>query len=69
VDNGIDLLSVSSSWMDVFEVFASGMTGSRWWGGLNQGLLQLLVLYGHRKFVSCLTTLCIAVKKPARRFP
>jgi hypothetical protein len=28
VDNGIILLSVSSGWMDVLEVLASGMTGS-----------------------------------------
>jgi hypothetical protein len=29
MDNGIVLLSVSSGWMDVLEVLASGMTGSR----------------------------------------
>jgi hypothetical protein len=29
VDNGIVLLSVSSGWMDVLEVLASGITGSR----------------------------------------
>jgi hypothetical protein len=28
VDNGIILLGVSSGWMDVLEVLASGMTGS-----------------------------------------
>jgi hypothetical protein len=30
MDNGIVLLSVSSGWMDVLEVLASGMTGSGW---------------------------------------
>jgi hypothetical protein len=58
-DNGIVLLSVSSGWMDVL---ALGMTGSG--GGLSQGLLQLLELYGHRQSVSYITTLPIAVKSP-----
>jgi hypothetical protein len=62
VDNGIILLSVSSSWMDVLEVLASGMTGSR--GGLGQGLLQFLELCGHHQSVSYLATLPVIVKSP-----
>jgi hypothetical protein len=62
VDNGIVLLSVSSSWMDILEVLASGMTRSG--GGLGQDLLQLLELYGCRQSISYLATLLIAVKSP-----
>jgi hypothetical protein len=42
MDNGIVLLSVSFNWMDIL---AAGMTGLGG-GGLGQGLLQLLELYG-----------------------
>jgi hypothetical protein len=67
VDNGIILLGVSSGWMDVLEVLASGMTGSE--GGLGQGLLQLLELYGRCHSISYFTTLPIAVKTPLNVSP
>jgi hypothetical protein len=58
VDNRIVLLSVSSGWMDVL---ASGMTRSPG-GGLGQGLLQLLELYGRHQSIDCLATLLVIVK-------
>jgi hypothetical protein len=43
IDNGTILLSESFDWMDVLDVLASGMIGSRGGGGgLGQGLLQFL---------------------------
>jgi hypothetical protein len=41
-----------------------GLRHDRVWGGLNQGLLQLLELYGRRQSVSCLTTLPVAIRSP-----
>jgi hypothetical protein len=48
--------------MDVFEVLASGMTGSEGGGGLSQGLLQLLELYGRRQSIAHLATVPVTVK-------
>jgi hypothetical protein len=62
MDNGDALLSVSSGWMYILEVLASGMTGSG--GGLSQGLLQLLQFYRCHQSVSCLATLSVTVKSP-----
>jgi hypothetical protein len=60
MDNGIVLLSESSSWMDIFDVLASGMIvfGG---GGHGQGLLQFLELYGCHEPVSHLAALLVAV--------
>jgi hypothetical protein len=49
------------------DVLASGMTRSR--GGLGQGLLQLLELYGCCQSASCLTTLPVIVKTPLNVSP
>jgi hypothetical protein len=64
IDNGIVLLSESSDWMDVL---ASGMTGSLG-GGLDQGLLQVLELYGCRESVDRLTTRPVVVIGPIDLF-
>jgi hypothetical protein len=55
------LLSESSNWIDVLEVLESGMTGLGR-GGLRQGLLHVLELYGHRESVGRLTTLPVTIK-------
>jgi hypothetical protein len=65
IDNGIVLLSESSDWMDVL---ALGMTGSLGAGGLGQGLLQVLELYGSRESVDRLTTLPVVVIGPIDLF-
>jgi hypothetical protein len=58
IDNEIVLPSESFDWMDVL---ASGMTGS-WGGGLGQGMLQVLELYGRHESIDHLITLPVAVK-------
>jgi hypothetical protein len=63
MDNGIVLLSVSSSWMDMLEVLASDMTGYGG-GGLGQSLLQLLELCRRHQSVGSLATLPVTVKSP-----
>jgi hypothetical protein len=60
VDNEIVLLSVSSGWMDSFEVLASGMIGSGG-GGLGQCLLQLLELYRRCESIGRLAALFVSV--------
>jgi hypothetical protein len=56
VDNGTILLSESSGSMDIL---ASGMIESRG-GGLGQGLLLFLELYGSHEFVDRLAALPVA---------
>jgi hypothetical protein len=61
LDNGTILLRESSSCMDVLEVLALGMTGSRRGGGLGQGLLKFLEFRGRRGSVSRLASLLAVV--------
>jgi hypothetical protein len=61
VDSRIVLLSVSSGWMDIFEVLALSMTESGGRGGLGQGLLQLLELYRLYEYVGHLAAPLVAV--------
>jgi hypothetical protein len=59
IDNGIVLLSESSSWMDVLDVLASGMIGSR--GYSAKAFFNSWTFCGHCESINCLTALLVAV--------